>query len=93
MVKRLQFIAEVRNGSSSLQKFANALDRKRSDHKLCESEERLSLAARYAGAGLRTLDTGTGPVWATENYLLCCSQEVSQTRRGERCLEGRSGSH
>jgi PAS domain S-box-containing protein len=57
LVKRLQLVAQV---------FANALARKRADAALRESEERLSLAADSAGAGLWTLDYGTGVFWASQ---------------------------
>ena len=57
LVKRLQLVAQV---------FANALARKRADEALRESEERLSLAADSAEAGLWVLDYGTGVFWVTE---------------------------
>jgi formate hydrogenlyase transcriptional activator len=57
LLKRLQLIAEV---------FANALERKRAEKKLRESEARLSLAAESANAGLWTLDAETGQIWATD---------------------------
>jgi len=56
LVKRLQLLAQV---------FANALARKRADQALRESEERLSLAADSAEAGLWMLDYHTGLFWAT----------------------------
>jgi PAS domain S-box-containing protein len=55
--KRLQLIARV---------FANAIDRKRADQKLLESEARLTLAAHSAGAGLWTLNPTNGRFWMTE---------------------------
>jgi PAS domain S-box-containing protein len=45
---------------------ANALARRRWEAALRESEERLSLAADAAGAGLWTLDLATGVFWATD---------------------------
>ena len=57
LVTRLQLIAQV---------FSNALARRRHDLSLRESEERLTLAADAAEAGLWTLDIGTGLVWATD---------------------------
>jgi PAS domain S-box-containing protein len=60
LVKRLQLVAEV---------FANALDRKNSEIALRESEERLSLAASSAGAGLWILDLSTRKFWATAKAL------------------------
>ena len=51
LVKRLQLVAHV---------FTNALARRRNELRLQESEERLILAANSAGAGLWTLDLGTG---------------------------------
>ena len=57
VVNRLRLVAEM---------FTNALARKRRENSLRESEERLSLAADSAGAGLWTLDYRTGTFWATE---------------------------
>ena len=56
-MQRLQLVAQV---------FANALARKRADEALRESEERLSLAADSAEAGLWVLDSATGVFWVTE---------------------------
>ena len=56
-VKRLTLVAEV---------FTNALERKRSEQALRESEARLSLAADSADAGLWKLDFSTRLFWATE---------------------------
>lgn len=56
MQKRLQLIAQM---------FANALERKRAEQKLQESEARLSLAATSAQAGLWTLEPASGQIWAT----------------------------
>ena len=73
--KRLRLIAQV---------FANALDRKRGEQKLRESEARLSLAAASAGAGLWTLEPETGRIWATEKALelfgFASNEEVSFER-------------
>ncbi len=57
LVERLQMVAQI---------FANALARQRSDRRLRESEERLSLAADSAGAGLWSLNLSTGCYWLTE---------------------------
>jgi formate hydrogenlyase transcriptional activator len=57
VVKRLRLVAQV---------LGNALARKRDDHALRESKERLSLAADAAEAGLWNLDYGTGEFWVTE---------------------------
>jgi formate hydrogenlyase transcriptional activator len=57
LVNRLQLAAQI---------FANALARKRSDVALRESEERLSLAADSAGAGLWILNLSTGVFWTTD---------------------------
>ena len=57
LVKRLQLVAHV---------FTNALARKRHELSLQENEERLALAADSAGAGLWTLNYGTGVFWATQ---------------------------
>ncbi len=56
MQKRLQLVAQI---------FANALERKRAEQKLRESEARLSLAAASAQAGLWTLEPASGLIWAT----------------------------
>jgi formate hydrogenlyase transcriptional activator len=60
LVKRLQLVARI---------LASALDRKRSELALRESEARLSLAAGSAGAGLWSLDAATGNFWATPRAL------------------------
>jgi PAS domain S-box-containing protein len=57
LVKRLQLIAQV---------FTNALARRRHELNLRESEERLTLAADSAEAGLWTLDYRAGVFWVTE---------------------------
>jgi PAS domain S-box-containing protein len=57
LVKRLQLVAQV---------LTNALARKRADLALRESEERLSLAADSARAGLWFLDYRTRAFWVTE---------------------------
>ncbi len=57
LVNRLRLIAQV---------FANALARQRADEALRESEERLSLAADSAEAGLWVLDYATGTFWVTQ---------------------------
>ena len=56
VVKRLQLVAQV---------FTNALARKRTDEALRDSEERLSLAADSADAGLWVLDYATRVFWVT----------------------------
>ena len=56
VIKRLQLIAQV---------FTNALTRRRTDGALRESEERLSLAADSANAGLWILDYATKVFWVT----------------------------
>ncbi len=61
LVKRLQLVAQV---------FTNALARKRHELSLRESEERLSLAADSAEAGLWVLDYRTRVFWATERARL-----------------------
>ena len=61
LVKRLQLVAQI---------FTNALARKRADQALRESEERLSLAADSAEAGLWVLDCHTQIFWATEKSRL-----------------------
>ena len=46
--------------------FASALDRKRAEQTLQDSEARLSLAAASANAGLWTLEPENGRIWATD---------------------------
>jgi PAS domain S-box-containing protein len=48
--------------------FANALDRKRSDRALRDSEARLTLAAESADASLWNLFLGSGHIWTTDNF-------------------------
>ncbi len=57
LVKRLQSVAQI---------FTHALARKRADESLRESEERLSLAAESAEAGLWELDWATRTFWAND---------------------------
>ena len=57
LVTRLRLVAQV---------FASALARRHADEALGQSEERLSLVADAAEAGLWTLDYGTGVCWATD---------------------------
>ena len=47
----------------------NLRRRKKVEQSLTESEMRLKLAADSAGAGLWSLDVGTGRIWATERAL------------------------
>ena len=55
--EELQLVAQI---------FANAIDRKRAEQKLRDSEARMTLAAASAGAGLWTLEPNGGHMWATE---------------------------
>jgi PAS domain S-box-containing protein len=57
LIQRLQLVAQV---------FTNALARKRHELSQRANEERLSLAADCAEAGLWSLDFGSGVFWATE---------------------------
>jgi len=57
IVKRLQLVAQI---------FTNALNRKLSEDRLREGEERLALAADSAGAGLWSLNFSTGCYWLTD---------------------------
>ena len=57
LVKRLQLIAQI---------FTNALERKFSEERLRQSEERLSLAADAASVGLWSLNLSTGRFWLTK---------------------------
>ena len=57
LVKRLQMVTQI---------FTHALIRRRHERALEESEERLTVAADSAGAGLWALDLRTGVFWASE---------------------------
>jgi PAS domain S-box-containing protein len=57
VVQRLKIVARV---------FAGALERKRADAELRESEERLQLAAESADVGMWMLDLTTGRFWAND---------------------------
>jgi PAS domain S-box-containing protein len=57
IVKQLQLLAQV---------FANALERKRSEEVLRESEARLSLATNASGAGLWIMEFDTNEVWVSK---------------------------
>ena len=56
IARRLQLIGEI---------FTNAIARKRSEEKIKESEEKLSLAADSAGVGLWSLNLSTRTFWLT----------------------------
>ena len=56
-VPRLRLLGEM---------FANALERKRWDLLIRESEERTRMAAEAAGAGLWSLDLATGRIWIAD---------------------------
>jgi formate hydrogenlyase transcriptional activator len=56
-IPRLRLLGEI---------FANALERRKGDESLRESEERLSLAASSAEAGLWIMEVDTGLVWVTQ---------------------------
>jgi PAS domain S-box-containing protein len=75
LVTRLQLVAHV---------LAGALARKRADEALRDSEERLSLAADAAGAGLWAVDYDTGVLWATDRaraiYGLAPDEAVTTER-------------
>ena len=56
VVRQFELVAQI---------FANALARKRFEHRLRESEARLRLATNAAGVGTWIMEIGTGQVWAT----------------------------
>jgi formate hydrogenlyase transcriptional activator len=56
-IPRLRLLGEI---------FANALERRKGDQALRESEERLSLATSSAEAGLWIMEVDTGLVWVTQ---------------------------
>lgn len=73
LINRLRLVAQI---------FANALARKAFEEDLLESEERLSLAADSAEAGLWSLDLSTGTYWATKKSrdLFCFGPDEPVTR-------------
>jgi len=58
-IPRLRLLGEM---------FVNALERSRVEQNLRESEERLSLAASAAEAGLWTMEVDSGVIWATAKF-------------------------
>jgi formate hydrogenlyase transcriptional activator len=56
-IPRLQLLGEI---------FVNALERRKAEKALRESEERMNLAASSAGAGLWVMNVDTGRIWATD---------------------------
>lgn len=75
VVKRLQLVAQV---------FTKALARRRHELSLRESEERLSLAADSAEAGLWTLDLRTGVFWVTDRARALFGYSPAEVIRMER---------
>ena len=78
LLKRLQLLAQV---------FANALERKRAEKMLRDSEARLSLAAASANAGLWTLEIETGHIWVTEKTYELLGLSPSEEMNLDRYLE------
>ena len=78
LVDQVQMLAQL---------FAGALSQKRHEQVLQESEERLRLAAESAGAGMWTLDYGTGAVWASAEVRAIFGYEPRQVVNME-LLEG-----
>src|ERR1039458_8545184 len=78
LLKRLHVIAQV---------FANALQRKRAEIKLRDSEARLNLAAESANAGLWTLEAETGHIWATEKTYELLGLSPSEELNLDKFLE------
>jgi PAS domain S-box-containing protein len=56
-IPRLQLLGEI---------LVNALERRDTEQALCDSEERVSLAASSGEAGIWVLDVGTRRLWATD---------------------------
>ena len=77
-VRKLQLIGEI---------FTNAIARKRSDERLRESEERLSLAADSAGAGLWSLNLSSGTFWLTDRTRALFGLSPDETVTFERFVE------
>jgi len=78
LVRRLGMVAQV---------FANALARKRLDDALRESEEKLAMAAKSAGAGLWSLDLASGRYWVTSRALELLGLPESEPLTLDRFLE------
>jgi len=74
-VQRLKLISQV---------FCNALLRKESDRILSQSEERLSLAAESAEAGLWELNFNTDQFWTTEKAMAIFGYGPGETINMER---------
>jgi len=74
-VQRLKLISQV---------FCNALLRKESDRILSQSEERLSLAAESAEAGLWELNFNTDQFWTTEKAMAIFGYGPGETLNIER---------
>jgi len=78
LLKRLQLVAQV---------FANALERKRAEKKLRDSEARLRLAAESANAGVWTLDPESGQIWATDKTYELLGLSPSEEMNLDRFLD------
>lgn len=78
IVRKFQLIGEI---------FTNAIARKRSEEKLRESEERLSLAADSAGAGLWSLNLSSGTFWLTDRTRSLFGLSPDETVTFERFVE------
>ena len=71
-VPRLRLLGEI---------FVNALERKKAERALRESEERLSLATASAEMGIWIMETGSGSVWVTDKLreLFCFAPDEELT--------------
>lgn len=78
LIKRLELVAEV---------FANALERKRSEQALRESEARLIMAADSAGVGLWSLDLASGRYWLTDKARNALGFKADENVTFDRVLE------
>jgi PAS domain S-box-containing protein len=77
-IPRLQLLGEI---------FVNALERRKAEQALRDSEERLNLAASSAEAGLWVIDADTGRLWATEKLREIFQFSPDEDLSFERFLE------
>jgi PAS domain S-box-containing protein len=77
-IPRLQMLGEI---------FVSALERRKAEQDLRESEERLHLAASAADAGLWVMEVDTGRIWATDKLREVLHFKPDEPLSFERFLE------